>query len=225
MNIRERISKVKNKELIIALVIVMLIIIVKLFPTYAYYGSSDDLFIVKATVGGFAGEGEGVKQGPIDRNTDVNIILYTQMPDNAKKYMISKYVPATGYKVNETVSNCYPAKGSEVTYKDDKYYTIKEDGTVHIEYSESKPTQVVCRIYYDRDKLSDVIIYAYIQDSNGDREYEGDKYRLVNQVEDNYSLLGHKCTNSKVNTDFTYDNGFNIVTDGPNTCYAYFKES
>ena len=98
---------------------------------------------------------------------------------------------------------------------------------MHIEYTEIKPTQVVCRLYYDRDKLSDVIIYAYIEDSTGDRKYKDKTYKLNNQVPSGYSMTSYKCNSKTVQTTFTYDasTGFHIDTTGPNTCYGYFSKS
>ncbi len=202
----------------------MLLINVAINKTHAYYNyEMEPVPIFTSKVGNFAGEGESVKQGPIDKNTDVNIIFYTQMPDNADKYKESKYVPASGYQINGDKSNCYPAEGGDATYEN---YTIKEDGTVHIEYTEeTKPTQVVCRLYYDRDKLSDVIIYAYIEDSTGDRKYNDKTYKLYNQVPDGYSMITYECKSKKASTTFTHDtNGFHIDTTGPNTCYGYFSK-
>ena len=194
-------SENKRSYYVIAFLLVVLFISLSLLvikDTHAYYNyEMAPVPIFTSKVGNFAGEGESVKTGPLtDKDTDVNIIFYTQMPDNANKYKESKYVPANGYELNHKKSNCYPAIGGEATYQgnqDSNYYTIKEDGTVHIEYDETKPTPVVCRLYYDRDKLSDVIIYAYIEDSTGDREYEEKTYKLNNQVPSGYSMTSYKC--------------------------------
>ena len=232
MKLKEIFNKIKNskykKEIISITVIVFLItVVITLRGTHAYYNyESAWTPIFNSKVGNFAGEGESVKEGPLtDRNTDVNIIFYTQMPDNPNKYKESKYVPASGYEVNSDASNCYPATGGEATYSN---YTIKSDGTVHIEYTEkSKPTQVVCRIYYDRDKLSDVIIYAYVEDSTGDRKYNNKTYKLTNLIGSNYTKMSsYECKNKNVITTFTYSasTGFHIDTTGPNTCYAYFNK-
>ena len=215
--------------LLVVLVISLSMLVIK--DTHAFYNyEMAPVPIFTSKVGNFAGEGESVKTGPLtDRNTDVNIIFYTQMPDNADKYKESKYVPASGYKINHEKSNCYPTTGGEAKYigdQDSNYYTIKADGTVHIEYDEIKPTQVTCRLYYDRDKLSDVIIYAYIEDSTGDREYKGKTYKLSNSVPNGYNMTANECKSKTANTSFTHDtNGFHIDTDGPNTCYAYFSKS
>ena len=114
-----------------------------------------------------------------------------------------------------------PASGGEATYSS---YNIDGEGYLNLTYSETNPTQVVCRIYYDRDKLSDVIIYAYLEDANGDKKYNDKTYRLVNQVESNYTLTAQECKNNRAT--FNYDaNGFNISSSGPDTCYAYFRKS
>ena len=219
----------KNKELyilIIAIVVAIFLVLIKLVlkDTHAFYNSeTNPIPIFNTKVGDFTGEGESVKDGPLtNKNTDVNIIFYTQMPDNPDKYMVSKYLPVNGYKVNEKVSNCYPARGGEATYSN---YSIDSEGNLNITYTETKPTQVVCRIYYDRDKLSDVIIYAYLEDPNGDKTYNKKTYKLVNQVESNYTLVAHECKNKRAT--FSYDNtsGFNISSNGPDTCYAYFSKS
>ncbi len=76
-------------------------------------------------------------------------------------------------------------------------------------------------------ELSDVIIYAYIEDENGDRKYNDKTYKLNNSVPTGYSMTTYECKNTKNETTFTYDstNGFKIVTKGPNTCYAYFSKT
>ncbi len=214
-------EKIKFKIIYIAVCIIFLIALIYLNKTHAFYNKSLELPLFNTKVGNFAGDGESVKQGPIDKNTDVNIIFYTQMPDNPDKYKESKYLPANGYKINDTKSNCYPVNNQEsITYQD---YTINDDGLVDVTIKEGKPTQVVCRLYYDRDKLSDVVIYAYIQDVNGDKKYNGNNYKLVNNIPSGKTLVAYKCSNGGTNIGYTESEGFKIDTTGPNTCYAYFK--
>ena len=193
--------------------------------THAFYDyESGWVPIFNSRAGNFAGEGESVKQGPLtEKNTDINLIFYVQMPDNADKYQINPGAPISGYNLNHEKSNCYPATGGEANYLT---HSIDTDGTVSITYTESKPTQVVCRIYYDRDKLSDVIIYAYVQDASGDKTYNNQKYKLVNQVDNTFKIVGKECKSKTANTSFTYDatTGFTITSKGPDTCYAYFSK-
>ena len=231
--IKEKLDDKTLKKILLGIFIVIIITLISITikDTHAYYNSEiGPIPIFTGKVGNFAGDGESVKTGPLtDKDTDVNIIFYTQMPDNPDKYKESKYVPASGYELNHEKSNCYPATGGEATYQgnqDSSYYTIKDDGTVHIEYDETKPTQVVCRLYYDRDKLSDVIIYAYVEDSSGDRKYNDKTYKLNNQVPTGFNMTSYKCNSTTSETTFTYDtDGFHIDTDGPNTCYGYFSKS
>ncbi len=223
---KDVINKLNNRNVILILIL-MLIVSLTIWGirgTHAYYDSqTNPIPLISAKIGNFAGEGESVKNGPLgDKTSDVNIIFYAQLPDNPKKYLISKVIPDNGYKINEEVSNCYPATGGEATYSS---YSILEDGTISIEYSETQPTQVVCRIYYDRDKLSDVIIYTYIQDPSGDRTFENQTYKLVNQIESNFTLVKYVCNNQATTFDANPTNGYTVTSSGPDTCYAYFKNS
>ena len=225
-------DKIYNKTLSRILLGIFILIIITLISivikdTHAFYNyEMAPVPIFTSKVGNFAGEGESVKTGPLtDKNTDVNIIFYTQMPDNKDKYMVNKYLPVTGYEVNSDKSNCYPAEGGDVLYNS---YTIDGEGNLVISYTESKPTQVVCRIYYDRDKLSDVIIYAYVEDENGDRKYNDKTYKLVNTLDSSYTQMSsYECKSKTSKTTFTYDttDGFTITSTGPDTCYAYFNKS
>ena len=230
MNIKEMFKyfkeKLNFKIIYIVICVDFLVTLLYLNQTHAYYNyEMAPVPIFTSKVGNFAGEGETVKDGPLSgKSTDVNVIWYTQMPDNPKKYKENKEVPVTGFTLNQDISNCYPKNNQEgTTYNPD--YTISEDGTVDITVSETKPNQIVCRLYYDRDKISDVIVYAYIQDASGDREYEGSKYKMSSTIPTDKILEGYKCSNEKVATNIGYtdETGFTIDTTGPNTCYAYFK--
>ena len=228
MKIKNIVEKFGYRKLSLGIILVLILALIVwgIKGTHAYYNySTGPVQIFNSKVGNFAGEGEGIKEGPLnDRDTDVNIIFYTQMPDNKGKYMISKYIPVSGYEVNTEDSNCYPTKGGDATYNS---YSIDDDGNLVIKYTEeTKPTQIVCRIYYDRDKLSDVIIYAYVEDETGDKKYNDKNYKLSNSVPTGFKMVNHECKNAKVSTTLKYEEtaGFEIVTNGPNTCYAYFSE-
>ena len=82
-------DKIDNKTLTKILLGIFILIIITLISivikdTHAYYNyESGWTPIFTSKVGNFAGEGEPVKTGPLtDKDTDVNIIFYTQMPDN-----------------------------------------------------------------------------------------------------------------------------------------------
>ena len=116
--IKDKIKNLKLSDkfiLIFVLVVALVLVLVKtiLKDTHAYYNyEMEPVPIFTSKVGNFAGEGESVKTGPlIDKDTDVNIIFYTQMPDNPDKYKENKYLPANGYELNHEKSNCYPATG------------------------------------------------------------------------------------------------------------------
>ena len=228
MNKLDKLKSIKlSKGSIIVIAFLVVAMILKLtnavLDTHAFYNyESGWVPIFNSRAGNFAGEGESVKQGPLtEKNTDINLIFYAQVPDNPNKYQVAVGAAVVGYKLNNEKSNCYPAKGNEANYLTN---SIDGNGTVTITYTESKPTQVVCRIYYDRDKLSDVIIYAYLQDASGDKTYNNQKYKLVNQVDNTFNLVGKECKSKTANTSFTYNNGFTITSSGPDTCYAYFSK-
>ena len=223
-------EKIKSKESIIIIIVIIITIISALInlvlrDTHAYYNSqTNPIPIFNTKVGDFTGEGESVKTGPIDKNTDVNIIFYMQMPDNPNKYKESKYVPASGYKVNDKVSNCYPTNNNITSYPE---YSIKDDGTINIKVKEANPLQITCRIYYDRDKLSDIVIYAMIEDINGDKTYNDKKYKLTNTILENYQYVGYNCTNKEAVKEIKFDSStkkFSFKTTGPSTCYTYFSK-
>ena len=218
-------GKVNYKIIYIVLCITFLITLLYLNQTHAYYNyESAWTPIFTSRVGNFAGDGENVKDGTIDKETDVNVIYYAGTPNSKNKYVVAEGVPVNNYKLNETLSNCNP-KDSEngTTYPS---HTISEDGTVNITVYEDKPNKIVCRLYYDytNEKDLDVIVYAYIQDSNGTSKYNDNTYKIVNIVPINKTFEGYNCTNKEITTNITYDNSdININTNGPNICRVYFR--
>ncbi len=206
---------------ILLLGVVFTLISMTLKNSYAYYGTSNELEIMKTTIGNFAGDGEIVKNGPIEKSTDVNVIFYAQTPTTKNRYKETKIIPVTNYQINEELSNCYVSDGTSK-------YTIDEDGTIDIDITESKPNQIVCRMYYDyvNENNLDVIVYAYMQDINGTKSYNNNKYKLVNNIPDNSTLDGFTCNNKSVSTNITYvDNNIVIDSSGPNICQVYFRKN
>ena len=236
--IKEKLKNLKlSKGSIIVIAFVALALILKLtnaiLDTHAYYNyESGWIPIFTGKVGNFAGSGESVKQGPVNEESDVNVIFYTQVSSDTKKYKERKFMPIGGYVLNSEASNCYPAKGNEVTYDGDSYYKVNEDGSISIKYTETKPTQVTCRLYYDIDTSNnnnidgDISVYAFIKDTNGLKEYNGGKYKFTSIVDKTWNLDGHECDfeNNITKFDYTSDVGFSISSVGPNVCFAYFSK-
>ena len=224
-------EKLKNKKvivvsstLLIMTIIVLLTITIK--DSYAYYGTSNELEIMKATIGNFAGDGELVNDGPIEKSTDVNVIFYAQTPNSKNKYVETKEIPITNYVINEEVSNCYPKDNIEGTEYNS--YTINSEGLIDIEVKENKPNQIVCRIYYDYENKNnlDVIVYAYLQDEKGTKKYNNNNYKIINTIPDNVTFIGFTCNNKDIKTNITYEeNILDIKSSGPNICQAYFRKN
>ena len=228
----------ENKKIYIVIIILSIVVFVTLFKlvlkdTHAYYSyDSGWTPIFTGKVGNFVGGGESVKQGPVDVESDVNVIFYTQVSSDTKKYKERKFMPIGDYVLNSEASNCYPAKGNEVTYDGNNYYKVNEDGSISIKYTEAKPTQVTCRLYYDIDTSNnnniegDISVYAFIKDTNGNKEYNGDKYKFTSIVDKTWNLDGHECDfeNNITRFDYTSETGFSISSVGSNVCFAYFSK-
>ena len=187
--------------------------------TYAYYGDTNELKIMSATVGDFAIE--ELSQEKL--KYDIDIVLYMEDAEIKTRYHIVQNTPVMGYEVNKEKSECNP--------KDANYsnYSIKSDGTIVINVSENVPNKIVCKMYYDKIKSADIIIYALVEDEKGYKEYNGKKYIVVNSIpsEDKYEYNTSKCLNSNVTTNVIYNQetkSFNYTTNGMNTCYAYFNK-
>ena len=214
----------KEKVIIISLIVIVMITIISkvIKNSYAYYGTNEELEILRATIGDFT---SSEKTPMLDKGYDVNIIFYMQEQSNDYQYRVVQNIPVVGYKVNEKKSNCKP---DDVNYSD---YEITSDGILTLKVKENTPKQIVCRIYYIKDGNSDIVTYALVEDENGtmkDPNGGEKKYKVVNSIPDtNYQYVKSSCSNQDVQTDVIYNESnkdFEIKTTGPNICYAYFDK-
>ena len=62
--------------------------------------------------------------------------------------------------------------------------------------------------------------------TNGNKEYNGDKYKFTSIVDKTWKLDGHECDfeNNITKFDYTSEAGFSISSIGPNVCFAYFSK-
>ena len=215
-------KKIDNEKIVIIslIVIVMITVISKVIKnTYAYYGNSNELEIMKATIGDFA-----VEELPKEKlKYDIDLVLYMEDAETKYRYHIVQNIPVMGYEVNKEKSECNP---KDASYSN---YTIKSDGTIVINVSENIPNKIVCKIYYDKKKNADIITYALVEDEKGYKEYNGKKYRILNSIpsEEEYTYDTSICLDDNVTTKVIYDTNtksFNYTTNGMNTCYAYFNK-
>ncbi len=222
---KERENNLKFKKVIVLVLLVTTVFVTLNKYTHAYYNVETEWTpIFNSKVGDFASDGEKVKTGPIEKHTDVNVIFYTETPNSENRYVESKGIPVTNYVVNKELSNCYSKDKEEgTTYNS---YTINSEGLIDIEVEENKPNQIVCRIYYDYENNNnlDVIVYAYLQDINGTRKYNGNNYKIINTIPDNVTFIDFTCNNKEIETNIKYENNtLDIESIGPNICKAYFK--
>ncbi len=230
--IREKLKNVRYKKEIIAIIVLVIFatVIITLRGTHAYYNyEMAPVPIFTGRVGNFSGKGD---TSNLDKPTDVNLMFYVQDITNPKNYTIMDGPPVlvSGYIISDKKSNCIPVNG---TYDkiDDKVYSISEDGTVTVKISQSKPNQVVCRIYYDYEKdltKEDIIVFALKEDDLGMIIYN-DKHYIMSETipSTGFTYNGSNCSNTEIATEINYNttNGFTFKTEGPNLCYAYFNKT
>ena len=231
MKLKEIFNKFKNskykKEIITITVIVFLItVVVTLRGTHAYYNyESAWTPIFTGKVGNFSGKGD---TSPLpDRNTDINLLYMVQDLMVKNGYYISEVSPIAmaGYKLNEEKSNCIP-KDATYTMSGNNQFTVDANGLVKVVVKQSKPSQVVCRIYYDMSGASnDILVFALVENENGTITHDDKKYIFENELPKS-GYVDYECKNKDTATKINFDGTkFNFETDGPNICYAYFNKN
>ena len=230
--IKEKIRNLKEKlNFKVIYIVVCLIFLMGLLyfnKTHAYYDyESGWVPIFNSKVGNFAGKGD---TSPLNQPSDVNLLFLVQDITNPKNYTVMEGTPVavSGYQVNEKKSNCIPTDGTYQKYGEN-VYSIASDGTVTVKVSESKPNQIVCRIYYDYGKdltKDDVIVFALKEDPLGMVIYNNKHYVMSEEIPSTgYTYNSSSCKNTDIATEIGYnvETGFTFKTKGPNICYAYFN--
>ena len=199
----------KNKRIRIVMIIILTLTVIRIVTlqnSYAFYESKNEIEIIDTKVG---------KMSPkeLDKDYDVNVVLYEQGEDNKEYYRVVKNVPVLGYVINKEKSNC-----------DNGKYTINNDGSVKIELVSEEVKKIVCKIYYEKVEGSDIKVYALEEDANGTIEYGNKKYKIVNKIPDSnsYTYIESECEQgSKINYQ---DNQFIINTNKEDICRSYFDK-
>ena len=210
--------KIKGNKIFLFIILILgiwCLVKVVFKDSYAYYGGSNEIPIINATIGHFA---DGQLPEEVT-NADFNIQFYIQNQSDDKKYNLVNKVPIYGFILNQEKSNCIPKNSNYIDYK-------LENNKLTINIKETSARQVICRLYYDTNPDANGTVYALIQDSKyGTIEYKDELYRFTNVVTSNtYKMVGYECTNLNANTTLTYaNNKLKVITDKPNICYAYFK--
>ena len=142
-------------------------------------------------------------------------------------YYISEVPPIamSGYKLNEEKSNCIP-KDATYTMNGDNEFTVDAKGLVKVIVSQSKPNQVVCRIYYDMSGASnDILVFALVENENGTIT-QGDKTYAFESELPKSGYTDYECKNKDIATKVNFDGTkFTFETTGPNVCYTYFNKN
>lgn len=227
---KEKLKRLLNVKIVyIIICFFVIILLICLRNTHAFYNySTDPIPIFTGKVGNFSGKGDTL---PIDKNTDINLMYYIQDITNPKNYTIMEGPPAInwGFKLNEEKSNCIP-KDATYEMNGDKVFIVDDNGLVKVVVEQSKPNQVVCRIYYDYGKdltKEDVIVFALIEDDLGMVIYNGKHYTMSETIPTSgLTYLASSCKNTSIATEIDYTGGkFTFKTEGPNICYAYFNKA
>ncbi len=199
--------------------------------THAFYTNNQELQILNATIK-IAEKGKGEATPAKVNKSDLVVQIYLQDQADDNKYNLVTHLPAYGYTLNETMSNCTPSK-EELSYSDYSLengvikFTVKDTGGTN------GPKQIVCHIYYDKDINSNITVYALVEDNEfGIKEHNSKKYRFADSNANLSTVVGSAYTYSDAEciadgTTITgYSNGkFSFTTNKPNTCYAYFNEA
>ncbi len=224
---KEKLKKLLNiKVMYIVICLFVIVLFICLKNTHAYYNyETGPVPIFTSKVGNFAGKGD---TSPLtDRTTDVNLMFYVQDLMSTSGYYIAPSTPVlmSGYTLNEKKSNCIPTDATYEKYLE-KDYTISDDGTVTVKVSQSKPKQIVCRIYYNLTSASnDILVYALVQNDSGTIKHNDKTYAFENELPSS-GYTDYECKNKEIFTFINYDtsNGFSFKTKGPNVCYVYFNK-
>ena len=209
--------KIKGNKIFLFIILILgiwCLIKVISHDSYAYYGGSNEIPIINATIGNFAG-GQ-LPEEVID--ADFIIQIYLQDQSNDEKYILVNKIPIYGFIINESKTNCKP--------KDSTYSNYKlENNKLSINIKEEAARQVICKLYYDTNPDANGTIYALVEDANyGTIKYKNELYRFTNVINENYNMEGYDCTNKNSNTTVTFENNkIKLITNKPNVCYVYFK--
>ena len=227
--IKEKLKNLLNVKVIYLIIcFIVIVLFICLRNTHAFYNyESAWTPIFNSRVGNFTGKGDTY---PLtNKNTDINLLYMVQDITNPRNYSVMEGTPAlvSGFKLNSDKSNCIPANAT-YTMNGDKVFSVDSNGLVKVTVKQSKPNQVVCRIYYDYEQLDgkDIIVFALKEDALGMVIYEGKHYTMSEEVPTSgFTYKSSSCKNTNITTNLKYENNkFTFETKGPNICYAYFNK-
>lgn len=208
---------IENKLGIITVIILILLLSIAVYFTFAFYTDSSTKNLINSSVGYFESPDLSISYMVEDRDSD---------GQGTGTYTAYWVAPSYNYEYNLSSSSC--TNGATFSRYTDEIFSITSDSNTK------------CYFYYDAidlDSGSDlqIILMREIDDT---AEYTGDGYIAAYEysLEGLYNLgLGFNSTESYCTTDedssYSSDISFNeetgeldVSSDGITLCYAYFDE-
>ncbi len=201
---REKIKKaiIEHKIFVTTILIVLLLGVITIFVSYAYYQVREKTEIVGSTV----------EEIP---DIEVRILVEDRDATGAAikgKYIKYPYIPQAGYKYNQDLSYC--TNGSKFTLNDDYTVTVETTGTE------------LCMLYFDSTANLDITLNVKLQNVDGDGNGIVGSYSDITY--DELPAVGYKlnqssssCTNNATLTYNRDENRLVILSPGKTVCTAY----
>lgn len=198
---------IKNKLGITVLVVLLIILGITVYITFAFYTDSDTTNLISGSVGYFENPDLGINFMVEDRDV---------YGDGTNTYTSFWVAPSTGYTYNSSTSYC--TNGATFTKSDDDTFTIESDG------------KTKCYFYYDAiDLESDADVKIIVMRDSGTEE--GFIVASDYSMQGLYNLgLGYNselssCTNG---ANISYDailKEINVASSETTVCTVYFDEA
>ncbi len=189
----------RRKYIILSLIVLINILIIKLFNTFAYYTDDDGIPIIQASVGDF-------------QFNDRDYILLVYLEDaNASgngigTYHLSFGVPSIGYKY--------------------KSYNCKNNSKLEFNENTREVTATlkerdVCSIYFDLSVTLDLNVRVMLEESHGSNTYV-----LSNNIPSSgYTYSHYECMNGGTVSYDKSTNSLSLASTKKEYCVAYFKKN
>lgn len=194
----------KNKEfrkkyIVIGLVLILNVLLINIFFTFAYYEKKDAIPILQATVGDFE-----------LNKSDYSLLVYiedaTATGIGSGTYHLTYAIPSYGY----TYSG-YSCKNNSTLLYDE----VTKETTVTITQKES------CSIYFNLSNTLDLSIKVMVEE-----KANSNKYKISNTIPDNdYTYTRYECMNGGSIDYDAASKKFTMNTNKKEYCFAYFNKN
>ncbi len=214
---------IRSKKALLSLSFIgILLLILGIKSTYAYYHSSNSVGILSALVGDFD-SGSG----------DINIMVYKINDDGTKTKILN--IPELGYIFDDDLTSCsIQCKNTTDDPNASCHYTYNSSETTQEKaFSLTSNEKVTCKFYFRKQTEADIKVFIMKESENGTEKYTGSDniertYQMVEEIPA-YGYVysnGYKCDNNV--ESFEYDattRKFTVGTKTKTVCYAYFNST